>query len=108
MYVCILTCSQKAAKDKAKEVSNEDTKSASEIEEEDAHDFFTCKVCEQTFSDHDIYKKHKISCTSIIKKYVCSKCGKSYSQKSLLTQHFDYRHTNKPKQFVCQPCEKSS
>ena len=104
----ILTRSQKAAKDKAKELSNEDTKSASEIEEEkEAQDFFTCKVCQQTFSDHNIYKKHKISCTSIIKKHVCSKCGKSYSQKSLLTQHFDYRHTNKPKKFVCQPCGKS-
>ena len=105
----ILTRSRKAAKDKGKEVSNEDTKSVSEIEEEEKEDqdFFTCKVCQQTFSDHDIYKKHKISCTNIIKKHVCSKCGKSYSQKSLLTQHFDYRHTNKPKKFVCQPCGKS-
>ena len=104
----ILTRSQKAAKEKGKELSNEDTKSASEIDQEkESQDFFTCKVCQQTFSDHDIYKKHKISCTSILKKHVCSKCGKSYSQKSLLSQHFDYRHTNKPKKFVCQPCGKS-
>ena len=64
---------------------------------------FVCKLSK----DHVEYKKHKISCTKILKKHQCSKCGKSFTQRNLLNQHFDYRHTDKPKRFVCEPCGKS-
>ena len=100
------TRSQKDTDEKSKQTSNEDTKSASEVEEQ-VSEYFSCKVCSQSFSNHDSYKKHKKSCTNITKRHICTKCSKSFSQKSLLTQHFDYRHTNKPKKFICEPCGKS-
>ena len=100
------TRSQKSTEEKSKQTSNEDMKSASEVGEE-VSEYFSCKVCSQSFSNHDNYKKHKMSCTNIVKRHVCTKCSKSFSQKSLLTQHIDYRHTNKPKKFVCEPCGKS-
>ena len=102
----VMTRSRKAAEEKSKGTSNEETKSASEFEEE-VNEYFSCKVCSQSFKKHDEYKKHKMSCTNIVKKHFCTKCSKSFSQKSLLNQHFDYRHTNKPKKFICEPCGKS-
>ena len=78
----------------------DDTKSASEEEDEEEEDYFSCKICLQTFKNHTMFKEHKVSCTKIKQKHCCSKCGKSFSQPSLLTQHFDYRHTDKPKKFV--------
>ena len=76
-------------------------------ENEEDNQYYTCKICSQTFSDHKQYKHHKISCTVVPKKHSCPKCGKQFTQKSLLNQHFDYRHTNKPKKFVCLICSKS-
>ena len=86
--------------------SNDDTKSASEKDDEEEI-YFMCKVCQQCFTKHTEYKKHKVTCTTVSKKHTCSKCYKSFSQQSLLNQHFDYRHTDKPKRFVCTPCGKS-
>ena len=33
--------------------------------------------------------------------------GKGFDARSLMQQHYDYRHTNKPKHFVCGTCQKS-
>ena len=89
------------------EAKGDDTKSASKKEDEEEKDYFSCKICLQSFKNYTMFKKHKVSCTKIKKKHCCSKCGKSFSQPSLLAQHFDYRHTDKSKKFVCMPCGKS-
>ena len=103
---CMLTRSQKNSAPVDNVENNDETKTASE--EEDENDaFYSCKICMQTFKDHVEYKKHKISCTKISKKHQCSKCGKSFTQRNLLNQHFDYGHTDKPKRFVCEPCGKT-
>ena len=101
------TRSQKSTDEKSKQTSNDDTKSASEVEEQ-VTEYYTCKVCSQSFSNMDNYKKHKMSCTNIAKKHVCTKCSKSFSQKSLLTQHFDYRHTTNPRSLFASPVENPS
>ena len=102
----MLTRSQKNSAPVDNAENNDETKTASE--EEDENDaFYSCKICMQTFKDHVEYKKHKISCTKISKKHQCSKCGKSFTQRNLLNQHFDYRHTDKPKRFMCEPCGKT-
>ena len=85
----------------------DETKSVSEKDDEEDEDYFSCKICLQSFKNHNMFKKHKVTCTKIKKKHACSKCGKKFSQPSLLTQHFNYRHTDKPKKFVCTPCGKS-
>ena len=81
------------------EAKGNETKSASEKEDEEEENYFSCKIYSQTFKNHTMFKKHKVSCTKIKKKHCCSEYGKSFSQPSLLTQHFnfDYRHTDKPK-----------
>ena len=89
------------------ETKGDEMKSASEKDDEEDKYYFSCKICSQTFKNHNMFKKHKVTCMKIKKKHACSKCGKSFSQPSLLTQHFDYRHTDKPKKFVCTPCGKS-
>ena len=49
----------------------------------------------------------KLPALKFRKKHQCSKCGKSFTQRNLLNQHFDYRHMDKPKHFVCEPCGKT-
>ena len=93
-------------KDKSAEKGKQD-KSKDKEEEEENEDEFLCQICNKSMANYDDFKKHKVSCTKIPKNHVCSKCGKSFSQKTLLNQHFDYRHTNKPKRFVCHPCKRS-
>ena len=89
------------------ESKGDETKSASEKEDEQDEEYFSCKICSQTFKNHTMFKKHKVTCTKIKKKHSCTKCGKTFYQPSLLTQHFNYRHMDKPKKFVCSPCGKS-
>ena len=40
--------------------------------------FYSCKICTQSFQNHDKYKKHKLSCKRTSIKHVCSKCSKSF------------------------------
>ena len=87
-------------REETQDKAHEEKKKDDEIED----DFYSCKICAQTFQNHDKYKKHKLSCKRTSMKHVCSKCSKSFGQKSLLQQHYDYRHTNKPKKFICEPC----
>ena len=47
------------------------------------------------------YKKHKIDCVKVPRKFQCSKCNRGFQQKSMMDQHFDFNHTKKPKKFVC-------
>ena len=101
------TRSQKQLEHEENDGKGDETKSTNEKDDEEDDDYFSCKVCSQTFKNHTMFKKHKVSCMKIKKRHSCSKCGKSFSQPSLLTQHFDYRHTDKPKKFVCTPCGKS-
>ena len=61
------------------EAKGDDTKSASEKEDEEEEDYFSCKICSQTFKNHTMLKKHKVLCTKIKKKHCFSKCGKSFS-----------------------------
>ena len=48
------------------------------------------------------FKAHKIICGSKGKKVSCPKCGKGFNAKSLMEQHYDYMHTNKPIGFICK------
>ena len=74
---------------------------------EDDDDVFQCQICNKTFTDFVQIKQHKIACTCIKKKNVHPKCNKGFDQKAHYQQHFDYRHTNKKPQFVCEPCQKT-
>ena len=103
---CMQTRTQSQVESADNENKGDETKSASEKDDEEDEDYFSCKICLQSFKNHNMFKKHKVTCTEIKKKHACSKCGKSFSQPSLLTQHFDYRHIDKPKKFVCTPCRK--
>ena len=55
----------------------ENEKENDEIED----DFYSCKICDQSFQNHDKYKKHKVSCKKSSMKHVCSKCSKCFNQK---------------------------
>ena len=72
---------------------NDDEEEALEAEE------FTCKICSKTFKNYNEIKAHKLLCTKLKKKYACSVCSKGFTQKSMLEDHFDYMHTNKPKKY---------
>ena len=93
---------QKTAKSKQKKDTNDSKEETSEEDEI----YFTCQICSVSYKDYDEFKKHKITCTKIAKKHKCEKCGKGYNQKTLLRQHFKFRHTNKPKDFECKICQK--
>ena len=68
---------------------------------------FTGKICGKTFKNYNQIKAHKLICTKLKKKYACSICSKGFTQKSMLQDHFDYLHTNKPKKYRCKPCDKT-
>ena len=68
---------------------------------------FTCKICGKTFKNYNHIKAHKLICMKLKKKYACSICSKGFTQKSMLQDHFDYLHTNKPKKYTCKPCNKT-
>ena len=68
---------------------------------------FTCKICLKMFKNYNEIKAHKLLCTKLKKKYACSVCSKGFTQKSMLEDHFDYMHTNKPKKYRCKPCNKT-
>ena len=68
---------------------------------------FMCKICGKTFKDYNQIKAHKLLCMKLKKKYACSICSKGFTQKSMLENHFDYLHTNKPKKYRCKPCDKT-
>ena len=63
---------------------------------------FNCPFCKRKFSNYVNFKAHKIICGSKGKKVSCAKCGKGFNTKSLMEQHYDYMHTNKPKHFICK------
>ena len=67
---------------------------------------YSCNLCVQTFENHSQYKTHKINCTKIPKKFVCLKYSKGFTAKCYLTQHVDFKHTNKLKKYYCKPCNK--
>ena len=80
---------------------NDDEEETLEAEE------FTCKICSKTFKNYNEIKAHKLLCTKLKKKYACSVCSKGFTQKSMLEDHFDYLHTNKPRKYRCKPCNKT-
>ena len=57
--------------------------------------------------NYNNFRAHKIKCWATAKKHQCEKCGKGFDAKSIMQQHYDYRHTKKPKRFVCDICKKS-
>ena len=88
---------------------NPDLPSTSHVEENEEEldaDEFTCKICYKQFKNYNQIKAHKLLCTVLKKKYVCSVCSKGFTQKSLLEDHYDYRHTNKPRKYICKHCQK--
>ena len=81
--------------------------SNSNYEEDNSQDEgFKCHICSKTFRRADEFKEHKLNFTKLKKKLSCPKCPKGFTQKALLDQHYDYYHTNKPKNFVCKLCNK--
>ena len=64
------TRSQSQVESALNENTGDDMKSASEKDDEEEEDYFSCKICLQTFKNHNMFKKHKITCTKIKKKRV--------------------------------------
>ena len=75
--------------------------------DEEIDDTFHCHICKKTFMNYNNFRAYKIKCWAMAKKHQCEKCGKGFDAKSIMQQHYDYRHTNKPKRFICDPCKKS-
>ena len=63
---------------------------------------FDCPFCKKNYTNYVNFKAHKIICRSKKVKVSCPKCGKGFNAKSLMEQHYNYMHTNKPKRFVCK------
>ena len=70
------------------ENKGDEMKSASEKDDEEDKDYFFCKICSQSFKNHNMFKKHKVTCMKIKKKHVCSKCGKSFFTTFLINTTF--------------------
>ena len=75
--------------------------------DEETDDTFHCHICKKTFINYNNFRAHKIKCWATAKKHQCEKCRKGFDAKSIMQQHYDYRHTKKPKRFVCDICKKS-
>ena len=75
--------------------------------DEETDDSFHCHICKKTFLNYNNFRAHKIKCWPTAKKHQCEKCGKGFDAKSIMQQHYDFRHTKKPKRFVCKICKKS-
>ena len=84
---------------------NETTNDVQAYKETD--DTFHCHICKKTFVNYNNFRAHKIKCWATAKKHQCEKCGKGFDVKSIMQQHYDYRHTKKSKRFVCDICKKS-
>ena len=102
-----ITRSSQKKDDPSKPTSTQNSQPVEESVKGNDDDVFQCKICNKTFTDFVQIKQHKIVCTRIKKKYMCSKCNKGFDQKAHYQQHYDYRHTNKKPQFVCEPCQKT-
>ena len=77
-----------------------------EDDEDDDNFGYYCEKCSQKFTDWKEMKVHKLDCVKIPRKHICSICNRGFQQKCLLKQHFDFYHTKKPKQFVCEEHKK--
>ena len=75
--------------------------------DKEVEDIFHCHICKKTFVNYNNFCAHRIKCWATGKKHQCPKCGKGFDARTLMQQHYDYRHTNKPKRFVCGTCKKS-
>ena len=75
----MLTRSQRQLETDENKGKGDETKIASEKEDEEDEEYFSCKICSQTFKNHIMFKKHKVSCMKIKKKHCCSKCGNRFS-----------------------------
>ena len=72
-----------------------------------AQDGFSCHICQQIFRNYDELKIHKVKCMKNPKKHFCKVCGKGFHARTLMQQHYDFRHKNKPKKFLCTECNKA-
>ena len=91
-----------AADTKSSEREIEGTEERNVLDEVEEDSGFNCPFCKKTYKNYVNFKAHKIICGSKGKKVSCPKCGKGLYAKSLMEQHFDYMHTNKPKRFICK------
>ena len=100
------TCNRKAVSTQdGQDTINKTTNDVQADEETD--DTFHCHICKKTFVNYNNFRAHKIKCWATAKKHQCEKCGKRFDAKSIMQQHYDYRHTKKPKRFICDICKKS-
>ena len=69
---------------------------------------YPCQKCGTEFTDHDEFELHRRSCFKKKRKYICpvESCMKPFAEKSMLDDHFDYHHTDKPYKYVCNKCNK--
>ena len=75
--------------------------------EEETEESFHCHICKKSFVNYNNFRAHKMKCWPTTKKHQCEKCGKGFDAKSIMQQHYDFRHTKKLKRFVCEICKKS-
>ena len=96
-----------SSEDDADNDQNTENQQESTSDEEDMK--YPCLKCTATFNDHEEYVAHKEKCFKKKKKFLCpkKKCGKAFAEKAMMIDHYDYRHTSKPKKYVCKLCNKS-
>ena len=96
-----------SSEDDADNDQNTENQQDSTSDEEDMN--YPCPKCTATFNDHEEYVAHKAKCFKKKKKFLCpkKKCGKAFAEKAMMIDHYDYRHTSKPKKYVCKLCNKS-
>ncbi|XP_046618475.1 zinc finger protein 37 homolog [Neodiprion virginianus] len=65
---------------------------------------YKCSSCKKQFKVETDYKVHMADHETGL--FVCDFCGLTYSNKSSLYYHRNYKHTNKLKSFECKVCNK--
>ena len=75
-------------------------------DDEEDQFYYYCDKCSNKFNDWRELQKHKLDCVKVAKKFICTKCNRGFQQKTMMEQHFDFYHTNKPKHFVCNEHKK--
>ena len=75
-------------------------------DDEEDQFYYYCDKCSNKFNDWKELQKHKLDCVKVAKKFICTKCNRGFQQKTMMEQHFDFYHTNKPKCFVCNEHKK--
>ena len=62
-----------------------------------------CSICGKTFSDNTVMKRHIASVHEGLRPHQCNECGESFTQITHLKDHYVRCH-EKIKKFVCETC----